>query len=131
MPAGSRRSAVTLTASEGEETRTASERVPAGSAGPAVRVGPGGIRRRASAPSGADASDARQPCISVNPEAGTPSAGTVTLPPPFRYVASVRRTGNAAPPASARHRVIDASSVGGVKLGPGATIASSGTRAAA
>ena len=48
-----------------------------------MRTGPVGSMRRASTVSGAEPSLARQPWISFSPSAGTPSAGTVTVPPPL------------------------------------------------
>ena len=56
---------------------------PAGSIGPGTRTGPVGAMRRASTASGAEPSLARQPWIWISPPAGTPSAGTVTVPPPL------------------------------------------------
>ena len=76
---------MTLTASAGEATRSDSERVPGGSVGPGRSCRPRQQRGAcASAGNGAEPSLVRQPCISASADAGTPSAGTVTLPPPFR-----------------------------------------------
>ena len=87
--------------------------------------------RRASVASGAEASDARQPWRWASAAAGTPRAGTVTDASPLTKVAWVRRTGQATPRASVSQRRAGARVSGVAKLGPGETMASSGTAAAA
>ena len=129
--AASRRSAVTVAAMPAAPTRTDSMRAWAGTAAPGVWTGAVGARRRASVPSGADPSDGRHPCRRASAAAGTPRAGTVTDASPLTNVAWVRRTGQATPRASASQRPGGASVSGVAKLGPGETMASSGTAAAA
>ena len=83
-------------------TRSSSLRLVSLSCGPALRTGPEGFSRRASVASGAEPSPDRQPCRRASAAAGTPRAGIVTELPPLTKLASVRRTGNTAPPAIAR-----------------------------
>jgi hypothetical protein len=82
-PSLSRRTAVTVTEIDGEETRTASIRAAPGICGPRERTGPDGTSRLPSAATDAEPSLARHPWIEVRALAGTPSAGTVTLEPPL------------------------------------------------